>query len=424
MSEESAAPASSTGGGRALSGVERVWLLADRLTPPFVNQLVLEGDGDVDVDGLEAAVQTLASWPVCSARLGGRLRGTRWRAGGAPWRLRRVQGTGWDARSGAGAGFLRDPLPTPRGPLCEVLWVEGPVPRLVLRTAHAFADGRGTLELAAALFATARGESPPPILLTGPTDEDLASTCGRLPERPVPRDCAPARATRLGPAGRSTDPDGAAGASGDGGVGLLWARVTADVSPRDLLPRLAWALGQRADPALRCRVDVPVDLRRHAPAIRSTANLTGLIRLSVDSHRDRPNPVARLEQELQRRLARGEEADFVLALARLRGLPLSLLEREARRRADDRAARGLYGTTANLSNVGRLDLAALSGAGFQARAGFFIPPGSPDLPLFLALTGGPRGVELCGTMPEALGDQAALEALLGELVDDLRGSTP
>ena len=31
--------------GRRLSGIDRLWLVADRQHPPFVNQMVLEGEG-------------------------------------------------------------------------------------------------------------------------------------------------------------------------------------------------------------------------------------------------------------------------------------------------------------------------------------------------------------------------------------------
>ncbi len=380
--------------GRAVSGVERLWLVADRLAPPFVNQLVLEGEGTVDFAALEAAVEALGRWSVCSARRIGALARARGAPGGPPRRLRRVEAPGWDGRGGERAPFLSDPLPSAGGPICEVLAVVGDVPRLVVRTHHAFADGRGTLELVAALFAQARGEAPAPIPLAGPTDAELARRVARLSEPPVPRNCAPPLPIV------------------DDAPGLVWRRATAPLDPRGLLPRLAHALGCEADPSARCRVDVPVDLRRHAPGLRSAANLTGLVRLSVDRHRDRPDPVARIDAELRRRLDRAEEAGFVLAAERLRRVPLGWMERVAAGRPET----GLFGATANLSNVGRLDLDACSGAGFRARAGFFVPPGAGGLPLFLALTGGPGGVELCATMPARFGGEPALAALLDRLV--------
>lgn len=380
--------------------MERLWLVADRLSPPFVNQLVLEGEGTLDVDALRSAVATLSAWPVASARLSGSLQRARWLPGGAPLRLRAVDGGGWDGRSGEGAPFLRDPLPVRTGPLCELLVVSGPEPRLVLRTHHAFMDGRGTLELAAALFAAARGESPDPLVLEGTTDADLARAIGGEAEETPARNCAP-----------PLERKGAA-------EGLVWRRVTADLDARGIVPRLAWALAEEADPTRRCRVDVPVDLRRHAPELRSTANLTGLLRLSADSHRGRPEPIARLAAELGRRLGRREEAGLPLTVRALRRVPLSLLESAVRRGSAEPEA--LYGATATLSNVGRLDLPALSGAGFEARAGFFVPPGSRQLPLFVALTGGPRGVEICATMPAVFGGEDALAALLDRLVSAAR----
>lgn len=383
---------------RPLSGVERLWLVADAQAPPFVNQLVLEGAGAPDVDALRAAVNTLGAWAVCSSRLRGRLRGAAWVGGGEPWRLRRVDGSAWSGRSEVGAGFLSDALPPTTGPLCELLIVDGGPPRLVLRTHHAAFDGRGTLELAAALFACARGEPVRELPLSGPTDAELAATLGVPAEATVARNCG--TPLPIGP-------------------GRCWRRVTASVSPRGMLPRLAHAIGEAVPPDQRCRVDLAVDLRRHAPELRSTANLTGLVRLGVDGHRDRADPVGRIRAELERRLRRKEEAAFPRAADALRGLPLRLMASAARTHHQRRVEDGLFGSSANLSNVGRLDLPALSGAGFAAEAGWFVPPGSPSLPLFLALTGGPRGVELCATAPA---DGADLEALLARLVQSLEAA--
>jgi len=81
---------------------------------------------------------------------------------------------------------------------------------------------------------------------------------------------------------------------------------------------------------------------------------------------------------------------------------------------------GAHGSTAILSNLGRLDLAAFSGGGFQARRVFFIPPGNPGLPLFLGISGDDTGVELCGTMPLGLATDGRLGRLLESLGEGLR----
>ena len=44
---------------RPLYGLERVWLVADRAWPPFVNQLVMEGEGRLDAAAWRDAVARL-----------------------------------------------------------------------------------------------------------------------------------------------------------------------------------------------------------------------------------------------------------------------------------------------------------------------------------------------------------------------------
>ncbi len=46
---------------RRLGALERLWLVADRLSGPFAATLVVEGSGEIDIDRLRAAVEQVSA---------------------------------------------------------------------------------------------------------------------------------------------------------------------------------------------------------------------------------------------------------------------------------------------------------------------------------------------------------------------------
>ena len=68
--------------------------------------------------------------------------------------------------------------------------------------------------------------------------------------------------------------------------------------------------------------------------------------------------------------------------------------------------------SATISNLGRQDLARVSAPSFRATRAFWIPPGSPSMPLFLTLNGDRDGLDLVGTAPVGLASEGRLQALL------------
>lgn len=391
--------------GRQLSTVERIWLIADRLAPPFVNQLVLEGEPGArpDVDWPAALARASAAVPGLSVRLRGVLGWTRWVPGSGP-RLVRVDHSQWDGQSGGGAPFLARRLDPRTGPVAELVEVGGPTPRLILRTHHAVTDGGGTLLFARALAAAARGEDPEGEAGEVLTDADLARSLGAQPEEPVPTDCP----SPLGPATAAP-------------LSVRWVRRRVAGPTHRLLARAVVALGAQVAGPRRAavRIDVPVDLRRHDSDLRSAANLTGLLRLDVGTDLAQTEPTDAVSGRIRAGLAQQSEARFPLLSSTLRWLPLWLLERGARRAAETALEQGAFSTTGTVSNLGRLDLESLAVPGFAPRRAFFIPPGSPGLPLFLTLTGDDDGVTLCASAPLALASNGRLEALMDRLAERL-----
>lgn len=410
--------------GRRLSGLERIWLAADRIRGPFVNQLVIEGRGEIAAETLQKAVTAAgAVHPGMCLRLKGWLGWSRWKNDGAPPAFRVVDGKRWDGMGPKGAPFLEEPLNPKRGPVCEVLWVEGGTPRLVVRTHHAVTDGKGASLFVEDLFRALRQE-PLAGAACGPmTDGELARIVQSLPPAKLPRGMAALeKGVEADPPADRPAPTGAAHIFT---TATTWARIRIPGRFTQLLPRVIRALSSisREQNETPLRIDLAVDLRRFSPDIRSSANLTGILHLDLSNIPSGPEAVDVLETRI---LSLLPQASIVpLNSEKIRNIPLWLMVRSGKESAIKHLRSGRYPVSATLSNLGWQDMRAWSGAGFRAERAFWIPPGNPGLPLFLSLAGDDEGVDLCASMPAGLADEGRLERLLTDiradlLVDNLR----
>ena len=134
-----------------------------------------------------------------------------------------------------------------------------------------------------------------------------------------------------------------------------------------------------------------------------------------------------IRAQLHQSIAGREEADFVLAAQRVQRVPLWLMRWAGQRAARQYHSRDRYVCTATVSNLGFVDAQNFSGDGFEGQRVFFIPPGGLSVPLFLTLTGGREGLELCGAVPGVRSTQADLAAYLkriGEKISALLDPGP
>ena len=404
--------------GRPVSGFERLWLVARRVAPPFTISLVLEGDrlpapasGQTWDELLAAVAERL---PGCRVRWRGVLGASRWTPDGSPPRVRLVDAPDWSGRDPEGAPSLTAPLDPRRGPVAEVLLLQGPTPRVVVRALHAALDGRAVLQLAEAVFAALRQELPTRSPCGPLHDEALARHLGVPPEGGLRPPCVLPL-----PAGVAAAPPGPFSAV----RAMTWRRVSvAGADPRSLVARLVVALAQHAAPRGGdvLRVDVPVDLRRHLQGGEHGGNLTGLLRLQAHELLRAADPLQATREALRRGLEGRDELAPVRAAGFARWLPLGLMAWIGRRAARDSHHSNGWGASACVSHLGALDLERLSGGGFSARSAFLLPPGSPGLPLFLAVLSTPSAVELCGCMPARLAAGGRLDELLAALAGALQ----
>ncbi|MCB5183401.1 non-ribosomal peptide synthetase, partial [Streptomyces antimicrobicus] len=163
--------------------------------------------------------------------------------------------------------------------------------------------------------------------------------------------------------------------AGDGPERARWLRRTLPGRYPALTARLAQALTDSGGRA--ARVMVPVDLRRHDPALAaSTGNLTLPLFLDLRPGDD----WASAHAELLTGLAQGRElaGGFEEALALLPPAALALLLRAAQG-ATRRTGRHL--ASAVVSHLGRTDPADFCGAGFTAESVHALPVHAPLVPL-------------------------------------------
>lgn len=359
---------------RRVSGLERVWLAAARLAPPFAIHLVAEWPGPLDPDRWRAAIEAAAG-PAMRLRLRGVLRGARWitTADAIPIE---VVSAPWD---GAGpADWLTAPLPPARAPLRVHLLPAAPVARVVFSAHHALTDGRGLWRLLADTTRALAGEPVTPPAAGPLTDTDLARDLGVAPLEPLVDDAAPIRPVADRP--------------------ITWRRRRLPAGP-DVLARLAAAFA--AEVPGKLRLGLPVDLRRYAPGLDSAANLTGVLHLDLPPA---PTPAA-IRAALAAGLADRTAARHPLAADAVRGYPLWLMAAVGRAVAKKHLRTQGFGTSVTLSHLGRH---ALTVDGHPLRVAF-IPPGAPGLPLFVGITADPDGVELAAAGPH---EPAVLDDLL------------
>ncbi len=407
-----------------------MWLAADRIQPPFVNQLVLEGIGALKAEAVQRAVAAAGEAnPGLRARLRGRLGWTRWSADGPEPGFREVDGARWDGNSPAGAPFLEELLDPFSGPVAEVLLVKGDQPRLVIRTHHAVTDGRGATLFAEDVFRALRGEALIGSAAGPLTDAGLARLALKALEASKAQQASPARRNRDVPdapaPGPAPPPDRPA-PTGKAHIftpGGTWRRLRILGRFPQLLPRLLRSIGGMSPPQDPMRFGVSVDLRRFAEALpevrdlRSTANLSGIVHIDMAAFSRGSESVDQIGGWLEEHLP--DALQTPIHHDRLRWLPLRLIADAGKKAALERLRAGRYAISATLSNLGRQDMRQWQSLGFRCKRAFWIPPSSPGMPLFLTASGDDEGIDLCASMPSGLADEGRLENLLLDLRADL-----
>jgi hypothetical protein len=378
---------------------ERLWLAADIIHPPFLNQMVLEGTGTMDLDELTDAVARASDAnPGCRLILKGALRSSYWLDSGVAPPVRRISNSPWDGYSQDNAPFLNDRLPC-GGPTCEVLWVEGPKPRLIFRSNHGVMDGRGTVIWAEEVFRALRGED----LLGSRSSITKLDIITSITDRSKWSDAI----QYIAPTGKCRP----------GASGIMWRRLSFTGQFHKLMGKVAWALAQSAWQYDDGRVLflVSVDLRPRKPGLRSTSNLNA--GLSVEVKKD--STPDSIKQDILSQLENKNDCVRIKDEGIYDMIPLKVLEFGFKMIKKYNNVQGLYNLTALISNLGIIDIVKFCSSGFHTDTVFFIPPLTEMIPVFLASNGCPGREEICITIPNGLGSENRFERLLHDICQAL-----
>lgn len=380
---------------RAVSPFERMWIAAHQACP----QLVIEGQGIIDPVAFTRAVQQAAEKNPGSRLV---LRGfgpwLSWRDSGEAPPVRVEASADWDGHSPDGAGFLHDEqIDLRRGPTCNFTLIAAPVPRIVFRAHHGVMDGMGMIWFVREVMSALRNE-PPVGHPSTDTDLELSramggraqpqqTNCGRLIEGPS-----------------------------ENVLGVTWSRMTVAHAVKNPLARvlafIARVAGRDGEEVL---IDVPADLRRDFPEVRSTGNLTGSIRLSLRAGATPDEIASQIRTLTQDR----RQADALVSSAYIRFLPIAIVRFFANQLRKRSVRTGKYAPTAVIANIGRFEMEHFSGGGFRATSVFGIPPAFEGTPLMITMSGGPDSVEMGARAPLALASNGRLDALLHAIANEL-----
>lgn len=382
---------------RRISFNERLYLASEAMKPGFCIQIVVEGDGTLTAEDLSSAVARAAAVnPGARLVRRGVLGWMRWVACGPTPPVRVV--ASWVDCGGTGSSAppseIERPLDPDVGPTCEVVISPGPRARVVFRCFHGVMDARGLLQFAEDVFHALRGEKPEGATCAlSDTEVVESSVDARARTRPpLKSDCATLTASRSRGAGP-----------------VIWKRVTLEGPMPSLVARIAVELARyaRRFHAGTTRVMVPVDLRNYRRELRSTANMTYPLFVDVSPERS----WRELHKEILKRLGAKEPMRLDPAEKLLPWLPMWLVTAIYWLWLAGHRITGRYPFSALVTHVALQGVAPLDGAGFTARALYFLPPQADFIPLGISAVSGADAAHLVVSAPRSLLGEDQLSTL-------------
>ncbi|MFD4367202.1 non-ribosomal peptide synthetase [Rhodococcus sp. NPDC058521] len=379
---------------RPISPTERLYLSGQQLASPFAIQLIVEGAGCIGLDALTAAV-TKASAACPGSRL---VRsGSTWVDTGRAPHVEMTTGTDLDLDDPDAHELFGRPLGPRADATTEVVLVRGRRAALVFRAFHGVMDAKGLTLWASDVFRALRGEAvegAPDVT----ADHTLVERLGR-----------PGKATRLLPTFPS--PIGP-GAPIRGHAKFGWRHRTVTATPGTVVARIGAVLAASADAPVRLMV--PVDLRRHDPSIRSTANLALPLFLTVAPGQDWTQVNAQMliglvEKRELNEMDNGGLGKFPPVVTR--GVLRAVHSLGSRR--------NLNLVSAIVSHAGTIDLDDFAAPGFTPSTVRALPVHTGMVPLsFVALEAGGR-TEITASCRTGVGIEPRLDALLDRIAQAL-----
>lgn len=377
----------------------------------IINQLVIEGQGEVDEASLRSAIALVTeSTPACRMVIRGKWGLKYWCADG-PMPTLRVVTSDWNGEYSEDADFLDTAMDVFNGPVTEIIQVVSSKTYFVFRVHHAVMDGVATLEFAQNFFRALKGEVPETIQADTIAEDLEVRKVSKSRSKLKPESKRRVLPEALTPLGQVPQ-------EGKRGRERIWHRVSlAHPLPfHDLmiLPKIMVELasiarrnamdaekgdGVGGHGTNNVRMHVPVNLRRHIKsenvvAKKVAANLVGQMVLDIDEEESGRS----LAKKFNAKLAENDEVANKAGICMvnfIRWIPFGLLERLAKQVINRKIRqRKKYVFSGTVSSIGYVDLDDYSTQSFLANSVFGIPIPVVSSPLFAAVCSNRNGTEI------------------------------
>ncbi|MGW5375422.1 peptide synthetase [Nocardia sp. NPDC003999] len=375
---------------RKITPTERLYFSTRQVTPPFVMHIAVHGEGSLDPAAVQAAVD-VASAAAPGTRL---VRdGRDWVDSGLAATVRVVPGWSLNYDALEHDAVLDSPIgPTPDR-TTEVLLLTGAQTTVLFRAFHGVMDGMGMRMWVDDVFRALRGQRP----LGAPdpvADAELVARVGAAgrPTLVLPTFQAPSGRGRQDPAAPR----------------WLLRHRTIEATGRGIVARVAAILAEESE--TKSRFMIPVDLRRHDPGLRSTANLALPLFLDVapgedwETVRERMRVGLREKRELNE-LDNGKLSKFPDAVIRTALRGSNWLGARLNRNM----------VSATVSYMGACDLDEMAVPGWTPTSMRLLPQHSGAMPLLFAMVESRGKLELTVSCRNGAGIEPRLEALLDKI---------
>lgn len=384
---------------RRISPTERMYFPMRDLAPPFLMQLVFPGEGEVDPERLRRAVAVASA--ACP---GSRLvrRGRDWVDSGIPAAVRVIDDWAIDYTALDSDPVVHSPIGPTEETTCEVLLLTTHPTTLIFRAFHGVMDGMGLVTWALAVLRALGGQEPEP--MPDPVaDQELVRRVG-----------APGKPTLMLPKYRSAVGHGR---QMPGEPRHLLRRRTIASSAPGAVAKIAALLAEQTPGT--SRIMMPVDLRRHDPQLRSTANLALPLFFDITAG------------------TTGTEINAIKRDGLARRLELNQMDNSGLAEIPQPAGRALLHTlnwlgarfgrnlaSATVSHMGRFDLDELATPQFRPSSVLILPQHSVAMPLLFGLMESGGRTELTVSARNGRGIAERLDALLDRIVAGLEAELP
>lgn len=375
-----------------------------------ISQCVIEGKGVIDDAELQRAVSVVANaLPACQCVLTGKARARRWRAEGPLPEVRTIH-RDWDGHYREDLDFLERTFDLCRGPVAEIVQVVSSNTFLVFRIHHAVMDGMAMSEFVRAFFKALRHEALENFYSTY-TLENLVETKIRQKQLPPLKRAVTPLGNRHLPSGRRPRQ-------------REWRRIKVKINDKMALPVLAVELARLAREVESgpVRFSLPINLRRHVPQEKTSANLVGIIKVDIDENETarsfvkKTNAMLREDLDLpSERELKGNQFFKTLPLPILRLIGKLLLFLVFRSK--------FFNTSGTLSSLGKIDLSQLSSKDFEAQTFFSISISPTGSPLFAAICSSGNEAEITLSATKQMVTEDRLLKLTTRLRAQIEGLT-